>query len=239
MAQSVSLKELLTEDMIAHRRPSLAEEAAAKLRDLILLEKVPPGLPLNERELSDLLGISRTPVREAIKQLELDGLVEYTETRRPRVADPSMETLAQWLMVQGALEGLAGEQACLLASDAELEHIASMQKKMIELADSGDRLKLFGLDMDFHRSIVAAAHNPPLRETHDQYNARLWRARFISSQRRANQQAQMRKHQDIVDALLVRDGKAAANALHNHLSNAIGNIETALKERSAKAEFDG
>ncbi len=75
MVRSVSLKELLTDDVQAARRPSLAEEAADKLRELILFEKLPPGLALNERDLSEILGISRTPAREAIKQLELEGLV--------------------------------------------------------------------------------------------------------------------------------------------------------------------
>ena len=125
-------------------------------------------------------------------------------------------------------------QACLLASDSELAHIASFQERMVELAESDDRLKLFGLDMGFHRAIVAAAHSPPLQETHNQYNARLWRARFMSSQLRANRETQMRKHQDIVDALLARDGSAAATALRTHLHNAIGNIEAALSERSAE-----
>lgn len=231
MVQPVSLKDLLTEDISTMKRPSLAEEAAEKLRELILLEKLPPGLPLNERELSETLGVSRTPVREAIRQLELDGLVDYTETRRPSVADPSMDTLSQWLMIQGALEGLAGEQACVHATDAELDHIADLHRQMIELAEQEDRLKLFRLDMEFHGSIVAAAHNPPLVETHDQYNARLWRARFVSSQRRANRETQTRKHQDIVDALLARDARAAADALRSHLRNAIGNIAAARQER--------
>lgn len=231
MVQSVSLKDLLTEEISALKRPSLAEEAAEKLRELILLEKLPPGFSLNERELSDILGVSRTPVREAIRQLEMDGLVEYTETRRPSVADPSMDTLSQWLMIQGALEGLAGEQACLHATDAELEHIAELHRQMIELAEEEDRLRLFRLDMDLHSAIVAAAHNPPLVETHNQYNARLWRARFVSSQRRANRETQTRKHQDIVDALLARDARAAADALRSHLRNAVGNIAAAKQER--------
>lgn len=239
MAESVSLKELLTDDVQAARRPSLAEEAADKLRELILFEKLPPGLPLNERDLSEILGISRTPAREAIKQLELEGLVEYSETRRPRVADPSVEMLAQWLLVQGALEGLAGEQACLLATDEELDRIATIQTEMIELAESEDRMARFRLDMEFHRAIVAAAHNSALQETHEQYNARLWRARFISSQRRANRETQMRKHQDIVDALLARDSPKAAMALRIHLGNAIGNIKTALEERARVRDAEG
>lgn len=225
------LKELVPQEYSVVERPSLAEEAA-KLRDLILLEKLPPGLPLNERDLSEVLGDSRTPVREAIRQLELDGLVVYGETRRPRVADPSMKTLSQWLMIQGALEGLAGEQACEQATDKEFQQIEALHKKMIELAESDDRLKLFGLDMAFHSAIVAAAHNPPLVELHNSYNARLWRARFVSSQRVSNRETQMRKHQDIVNALLARDGMAATAALTTHLRNAIDNISATRAERS-------
>jgi len=230
MGHVMSLKDLLAEELTAERYPSLSDQAADKLRDLILLEKLPPGLAVNERELSDLLGISRTPVRDAIRKLEAEGLIEYSDTRRPHVADPSMETLSQWLLVQGALEGLAGEQACRLATDDELQEIAGLQREMVDLAESEDRLRLFGLDMAFHRAIVAAAHNPPLVETHNQYNRRLWRARFVSSQRRANQETQRRKHQAIVDALLARDAAAASSALIAHLRNAVVNIEAARAE---------
>lgn len=227
---TVTLKQIIKEDIAPERPASLATQSADKLRELILLEKLPPGLPLNERELSELLGISRTPVRDAVRQLEREGLVDYSDTRRPRVADPSFETLNQWLLVQSALEGLAGEMACQNAADHELEFIRSLNNQMIDMADSDDRLALFRLDMDFHSAIVAAAHNPALLETHDQYNSRLWRGRFVSSQRKANRKQQMKKHQGIVDALLARDGQGASSALSSHLRNAIRNI------RAAKAD---
>lgn len=230
----MSLKSLLDQDISTERPRSLAQQSADKLRELILLGKLPAGLALNERDLSDLLGISRTPVRDAIRQLEIEGLVGYSETRRPRVADPSMETLSQWLLIQSALEGLAGEQACENASDDELAHIASIQQQMIDLAESDDRLRLFELDMAFHNAIVAAAHNPPLAETHNQYNSRLWRARFVSSQRGANQDQQMRKHQGIVDALMLRNPQKSSQELNAHLRNAIGNIQAARAEADAQ-----
>lgn len=230
----MSLKDLVGDSLAAERPKSLAEQSADKLRELILLERLPPGLPLNERELSDLLGTSRTPVRDAIRLLEVEGLVNYSDTRRPRVADPSMETLSHWLMIQGALEGLAGEQACLNASADELANIQSLQDKMVELAECEEGFQRFELDMAFHQAIVAAAHNPPLVETHRQYNTRLWRARYVSSQRRANRKQQMAKHQGIVDALIDRDAARASAALVSHLRNAIGNIEAARAERENK-----
>lgn len=224
MRRPVSLKDLLGAGLDPLARPSLAEEAAEKLRELILLEKLPPGLPVNERDLSDALGISRTPVREAIRLLEIEGLIDYTETRRPRIADPTMECLKHWLDVQGALEGLAGELACTEASDAELAEIDRLHRKMIDLAENEDALERFTLDMAFHTAIVAAAHNPPLAETHSMFNARLWRARFVSSQFPGNRETQMHKHQEIVDALLARNTEASAKALRHHLGNAIHNI---------------
>ncbi len=231
MAESTTLKDLLGDNIGTLKRSSLGEEASDKLRELILLEKLPPGQSLNERDLSEILGISRTPVREAIRQLKLEGLVDLTETKRPRVADPSPELLAQWLAIQGTLEALAGELACAHASDNELGVVSDMQAKMVGMAESDDRLALFNIDMEFHNAIVAASHNPPLVDIHRTFNARLWRARFISSQRRAKRQIQMEKHQDIVDALLARDAKGAATALRQHLTNAVDNILAALAER--------
>ena len=106
--QPPSLGELLRAEGSALRaRKSLAEEAAAAVRRLILLEQLPPGAAIPERDLAELLGISRTPMREALRQLAIDGLVEFTSTRRARVANPSLDELAHYLVVLGALEALA------------------------------------------------------------------------------------------------------------------------------------
>ncbi len=219
---------------IAPRR-SLADEAADRLRDLILLERLKPGTPVSERELAEAMGISRTPLKDALRILELEGLVDYGPTRRPRVADPSIEELRDYITVLGALEGLAGEVACSTASPAELDDIAGLARRM----DDGpaDPLGFFHLDMAFHRAIVAAAHNEPLAETHRQYNARLWRARFLSSRqvdRRANT---LSEHGRIVAALLARDPVATSGALRDHLRSAIdnvGRIRTAAEGRKTK-----
>ncbi len=147
------------------------------------------------------------------------------------MADPPLSQLSDWLDVQGALEGLAGELACQKATDEELKKIADLQDLMVDLAESEDRYRLFGIDMQFHNAIVAAAHNPALAETHRTFNARLWRARFVSARQMANRAIQIRKHQDIVEALLARNGVAASRALRQHMANAIRNIELAYATR--------
>ena len=219
---------------VLRERKTLAEEAADTLRELILLEKLEPGKMVPERELAAALGISRTPMREAMRLLEIEGLIEYSRTRRPRVADPTLSELAQYLSVLGALEGLAGEQACVNATDIEIEAIGALCRKMEETSDAGDPLEFFKTDMAFHRAIVEASRNPPLIETHRQYNARLWRARFISSRRRPDRPGTLRQHAEVYKAISQRDAEACAAALRPHLRTTVTNIEKTRVELDNK-----
>lgn len=214
-------------------RVTLAEAAADKLREFILLEKLPPGATISEREVSAALGISRTPLRGALALLEQEGLVEYTVTRRPRVADPSLEEVADNLVVMGAIEALGGELACANATEADISDIVELDRKMQRAEVTGvDPLDFFRTDMAFHETIVGASQNKSLVETHRQYNARLWRARFISSRRSDGRDLTLKEHGEIVCALLERDGKRTAEAMRAHLVSAVQNIKTAMQERN-------
>ncbi|MEM7259397.1 MAG: GntR family transcriptional regulator [Pseudomonadota bacterium] len=209
-------------------RRSLADRIADELRDLVLLEKLAPGAPIPERETADALGVSRTPLRESLRILASEGLVEIAPNKAPRVANPSIDELRDLLLVQGALEALAGELACDSATDQELDSIAALEANMVSISDNSDPLVFFQMDMQFHQSIVAAARNETLFDTHQTYNARLWRARFISSRQRVNRSGTLQQHNEIVKALLNRDGSACAAALRNHLQAGYENIKKAV-----------
>ncbi|MEM7528573.1 MAG: GntR family transcriptional regulator [Pseudomonadota bacterium] len=211
-------------------RRSLAAEAADSLRELIILGKLAPGLPVRERDLAEAFGISRTPLKEALRILEGEGLVVYSPTRRPFVANPSLGEINDWLRVQGALEALAGELACEKASDVELVEIERLNAAIREARDANGQLEAFRADMRFHVAIVAASGNAALAETHATYNARLWRLRFLSSQRVAGRDTTRQEHLDIVDALKTRDAAAARRALEQHLRTAETNIAAAMAE---------
>ena len=208
-------------------RKSLSQQVADELRDLILLEKLAPGATIPERETASALGVSRTPLRESLRILASEGLVEIAPNRAPRVADPSLEELEDLLQVQGALEALAGELACDKATDAQLEKIKAQEQAMRKASGKLESLKFFQRDMDFHRAIVAASSNRVLIETHATNNARLWRARFISSRQRVNRPATLDQHERIATALLQRDRVETANALREHLEVGFTNICTA------------
>lgn len=215
---------------VAPRR-SLADEASDTLRELILLEKLGPGILITERELAEGLGISRTPLKEAFRTLELEGLIEYGPTRRPRVADPSIEEITENLQVIGVLEALAGELACVVATDQEIQDVSNLCDRM-NAADKGvDPLEYFRWDMEFHRTIILASRNESLITTHAQYNARLWRARFISSKRRERRDSTLGQHRDIVAAFRNRDAALTAQNMRRHLETAVVNITAAQENQ--------
>ncbi|WP_299632272.1 GntR family transcriptional regulator [uncultured Roseobacter sp.] len=219
-------------------RQSLAMEAADNLREFIMLGRLAPGMPVRERDLAEAFGISRTPLKEALRILEAEGLIVYGPTRRPRVADPSLDEINDWLRVQGALEALAGELACAEATDAQLARIAEINTSIKEARDTDGQLEAFRMDMRFHEAIVAASGNEALAETHATYNARLWRVRFLSSQRVASREATRNEHLEIVEALTARDATAARKALKNHLRTAETNIAAAVAEIETAKETD-
>ncbi|MBW4709752.1 GntR family transcriptional regulator [Roseobacter sp. YSTF-M11] len=219
-------------------RQSLAMEAADNLREFILLGRLAPGMPVRERDLAEAFGISRTPLKEALRILEAEGLIVYGPTRRPRVADPSLDEINDWLRVQGALEALAGELTCAQATDAQLAKIEDINTSIKEARDTNGQLEAFRMDMRFHEAIVAASGNEALAETHATYNARLWRVRFLSSQRVASREATRNEHLVIVEALKARDATAARKALKNHLRTAEINIAAAIAEIETAREAD-
>ncbi len=234
MGKQNTLTSLVNEGEIKpSQRRSLSEETADKLRELILLEKLPPGMHIPERDLAEVLGISRTPMREALRILESEGLVDHTPTRRSRVANPSVDELAQSMTVLATLEALAGELACQHASDSQIAAIAALNRQMVEKSETMRSIDFFKTDMEFHAGIVAASGNAALVDTHAKYNARLWRARFLSSRRKLGRATTLQQHQDITRALETRDVSAAAAAMRAHIETAIENLHMSQDEQES------
>ena len=231
---SEDIRNLLSEEVQVAPRRSLAVEAADALRELILLEKLAPGMHVPERDLAEGLGISRTPLKEALRILETEGLIEYSPSRRPRVANPSLAQLSDNLMVLAALEALAGELACTTATRDEISLAADLCRRMRDNSDTAPPLEFFRWDMEFHAQIVSASRNKPLIATHRQYNARSWRARFISSRMRTGRENTLSQHDDIVAAFSARDPGATHRAMRTHLETAIENIARAKTQASGE-----
>jgi DNA-binding GntR family transcriptional regulator len=205
-------------------RQRLADQIADVLREQMLVGSLVPGSPIHERETAAALGVSRTPLREAVLILEAEGLVDTSPARSPIVANPSLEELTNLLIVQCTLEGLAGELACLNATDDEISAIRGYYETMVQTNDSPNTVEFFRTDMTFHESIVQASRNQPLIKTHKQYNTRLWRARYMSSRSRLGRINTMRDHAEMLGGLEARDGARIAAVMREHLTAAIINV---------------
>ena len=212
---------------------TLAEQLALQLRRDILRGKLAPGDPVKERENAGGMGVSRTPMREAIRILAKEGLVILRPSRSPIVANPTLKEATDAIEVLTALELLSGELACCHATEAEVAGIAAIQQRMAELYDHVDALDLFEIDMSFHLAIAQASHNLPLAETHRAYLERLWRVRYLSASQQASRERVLRQHGDIVEGLQSRDAGKVRRAIQSHLEHLALNIRRRFEQEAA------
>ena len=196
---------------------TLPQKIADRLRRDILQGRLAPGAPVKERDTAAGMDVSRTPMREAIRILAREGLVELRPARSPIIAAPSLKELTDAMVVLCALEVLSGQLACQAATAADLDRIADIHHRMDRTFETIDPLDSFEIDMAFHRSIASASHNPSLIETHGAYLGRLWRARYLASRLRRNRTRVLGQHGAILDALLARDANRTERAINTHL----------------------
>jgi DNA-binding GntR family transcriptional regulator len=187
------------------RRRPLHEEAVGRLRELIVQGQLSPGERLNERLLSQQLGISRTPLREAIKLLASEGLVLLLPNRGAQVAPVDRQRLAETMAVMAALEALAGELACKHASDAHIREIAALHDEMVQRRERADLAGYFRCNQAIHLKIVEASGNATLAHTYRQLNANVLRARCMANLTRERWDEAVREHENILAALKARD----------------------------------
>ena len=211
------------------RRP-LHAEAVERLRDLIIQGQLAPGERLNERVLCERLGVSRTPLREAIKLLATEGLVELLPNRGAIVSRIDPQALAETLEVMGALEGLAGELACRRASLQRLAQIRSLHEKMLQRHARGDLAGYFSYNQAIHLEIVAAAGNPKLEAAYRQLNANVRRARYMANLSAERWQQAVAEHEEILAALEARDVPRLRRLLQDHLAHKLASVLAALKK---------
>ncbi len=214
------------------RRP-LHEEVVDQLRDLIVQGTLAPGARLNERVLCGRFGISRTPLREAIKLLANEGLVELLPNRGAIVASIQPERLAETLAVMGALESLGGELACRNASDAQISEIRALHYEMLAHHARGDLAAYFKYNQQIHLKLVEAAGNAVLLHTYRQLNTNVRRARYMANLSKERWNAAVAEHEEILAALAARDAERLKQLLRDHLAGKLASVLAAHGSRAA------
>ncbi len=220
------MKDGLTPAPIA-RRP-LHEELAEHLRQLIIECALKPGSKISEKELCTQFAVSRTPLREALKLLATEGLVQLTPHRGASVTELTKEELEHIFPVMGALEALAGELACHHVTDAEIERAKQLQAELEAQHKSGDLRGYFHTNEEVHQLIFAAAQNPTLTQMSRSISGRVRRARYMANLSRSRWAAAVKEHRAILIALSKRDGERLGMLLKEHLANKFEVLREAL-----------
>jgi DNA-binding GntR family transcriptional regulator len=201
------------------RRPNLHETVVARLRDFIVEGALAPGARIAERQLCESLGVSRTPLREALKVLASEGLVELLPNRGARVARLDERDVEDMFQVMGALEALAGTLACAHMTEGELAEIAALHYEMLAQYTRRKLPEYFRLNQAIHAAIVAAARNPILAATYQSLAGRIRRARYLANLSEERWRNAVEEHEAILQALQARDGARLARLLEDHLRN--------------------
>ncbi len=215
-------------------RQSLHQEILRRVRDMIVEGRWPPGERIPELDVCDELGISRTPLREALKVLAAEGLIELLPSRGALVKRVAPDEARDMLELMGELEAFAGSHACARASDAEIAAIAELHRRMLGHYVEGRRRDYFRANQAIHDAIVAAAGNPTLREMHATLSARLKRLRFAGSDSSEFWRDAVAEHERILAALKARDGEALATILREHEANTWTRIRASVETAAAE-----
>jgi DNA-binding GntR family transcriptional regulator len=204
---------------IAIARSTLPQVAAERLRALIIEGVLAPGARLNERELSEQLGVSRTPLREAFRLLAAEGLLLQLPNRGVQVVALSREDVRHAFEVMASLEGLAGELAAVRVTDADLDDLRALQGELESAHKRRDLPSYYRVNRAIHDRLNAIAANPVLAQAYRTLNARLHALRFRSNLIQAKWDKAVREHREMVEALAARNGEKLRDLLVKHLRN--------------------
>ena len=216
-------------------RSGLHEEAALRLRSLIVRGDLPPGEALVEGELCAALGVSRTPLREALKLLAAEGLVELRLNRSAIVAPIRREEIDELFEVVAGVERIGAELAAMRMTARDHDKLATLQQRMERHHDAGELREYFELNQQIHQFILGCARNAALRSTHEALMARVERARFFALSSRKRWDESVEEHRAIMRALAALDGDKAGRLLAQHVRRTGQVVNDALHADRAEA----
>ena len=201
------------------KRPTLHEELVERLRNLIVEDRLKPGEKVPEKELCESFGVSRTPLREALKVLASEGFVILQANRGARVAQVTRAELESTFPVIAVLEQLAGELACKQMDAKELGWIEERHEKMLKAYEARDRKSYFQANQDIHQALIRGARNEVLEGQHKLLAARVRRARFMANLSDERWAQAIDEHEQMMVSLRDRDATGLGQLMKLHMMN--------------------
>lgn len=198
---------------------SLSDQAYFRLRELIVTLALPPGSPVNERELMEQLGLGRTPVREALRSLARERLVEVYPRRGIFVSSVNVRDLAGLSEVRAVLESCAARLAAERCTATDRAEAQELLRELDRAADEQGERTLIDLDQRIHRHVYRAAHNPFMEATLNEYYVLTLRIWILALDRVARLDEAVGEQRELLEAICARDGDRAAEAMRRHVAS--------------------
>jgi len=213
-----------------HEGGLLADKVYRTFRDVIVRNRVKPGTVLNESEVCEQLGVSRTPVREAFRVLATEGFLTLAPNRCAVVSKMSFTDVGNILQIRGVLEGLAASLIAKNLTNSKLEVLEGLLKEMEASTRVGDVNSYIILNHTFHTQISRLCGNQRLSNmfTNVRDHSHMFRVRGLTIAGRL--ETSLQEHQEIIEAIKKRDSSRAEAAAKRHMSNTLENILSHIKE---------
>ena len=208
----------------------LREVIFSTLREAIIIGELKPGERLMEVQLSEKMGVSRTPVREAIRKLELEGLVDMIPRKGAHVASLSVKDIMDVLEVRASLDGLATALSAARITEEELKDLKHVYTQFANYAEKENLQGAIKKDVEFHEIIYRSSRNEKLIQIANNLREQVHRFRVIYLKDYSSSKELVKEHADIYEAILSRDAEAAESFANKHIRNQEEAIIKSLKK---------
>lgn len=188
---------------------TLREKILENIRDAIVSGALKGGSRVSEPELAERYGISRTPIREAFRQLESEGYLTVIPRRGAVVSEFSPKDVEEFYAIKSIMEGYAARRACENLSEKDLDRLQAINDKLGDLAKAGDIKHFFKIHSDFHELFIKAANNEKLHELIAGLVTKFQRLRFTSLSLPGRMEISVQEHEKIIDAFRKKDADLA------------------------------
>lgn len=199
------------------------------LREAIIAGELKPGERLMEVKLAEKMGVSRTPVREAIRKLELEGLVDMIPRKGAHVAELSVKDIMDVLEVRASLDGLATALASERITDEEIKELKHILSQFAAYSEKENLQGTIKKDVEFHDLIYRASRNERLIQISSNLREQFQRFRVIYLKDYSSSKDLIKEHDSICEAVSRRDKEAATKLAQIHINNQQKNITKAIK----------
>jgi DNA-binding GntR family transcriptional regulator len=215
-------------DSVAITRRQLHNELLTRLREFIITGKIKDGAKIPEKELCDYFGISRTPLREALKVMAFEGLISLTHNRGATVRPITVNDLREVFPIYAHLEALAGQLACKRLTKEEIDDLLLMHDELVILGDNYEYREYIAKDELVHMRIETASSNPVLLRMLQVVSGRVRRVRYAVPAPKKRQKEALEEHGRIMSALRKRDSDSLSQEMKLHICNSFRFFEDSL-----------